>query len=88
MAEQTTTETRDQRAERLLHLGLQVAASLRDEPADIAAQLLDGLDLAELRDMVLVLAATVPVEVPPSALLAWWDQTIADRRRILLGTRG
>ena len=72
MREQTTVETRDERAQRLLHLGLQVAATIREEPADAVARLLVGLDYAELRDMVMMLAAATPVQMPPSALLGWW----------------
>ncbi len=70
----TTPETRDERADRLLHLGLQVAASVREEPADAVARLLDPLDRHELRDMVMVVAAAIPVEEPPSVLLGWWWQ--------------
>ena len=72
MREQTTVETRDERAQRLLHLGLQVAATIREEPADAVARLISHLDWSELRDMALLLAAAVPVESPPSALLGWW----------------
>ena len=72
MAEQTTTETRDERANRLLHLGLQVAASIREEPADAVARLISHLDWSELRDMALLLAAAVPVDMPVSVLMGWY----------------
>lgn len=65
-------EDRDARAERLLSLGLDVAVRLRDEdPADVR-RAVDALPVDEVRDLVLLLAACVPVDVPAHALLGWW----------------
>jgi hypothetical protein len=66
------TETLDERAERLLRVGLDIAVRIREDmPADVRRGL-DGLDPSELRDLVTLLAAVVPVDVPESALLAWY----------------
>ncbi len=78
-------ETRDERAQRLLCLGMQVAARIREEPADAVARLINHLGRTELRDMVMVLAAAVPDDRPISTLIDWWEKTITARRRILLG---
>jgi len=67
-----TTETRDERAERLVRLGLQVAARLRDEdPADVR-RIVDALPVDEVRDLAVLLAAHVPVDLPRSVLIGWW----------------
>lgn len=67
------TETPDQRAERLLGIGLDIAARIRDEhPADVA-RALGHLDQAQLRDLALLLAACVDVDQPRRRLLAWWN---------------
>lgn len=68
-----TAESPDARAERLLRAGLDIAVRLRDEdPARLAAELA-GSSSNDLRDMVMLLAACVPIEQPLSRILAWID---------------
>lgn len=67
------SETRDDRAGRLLALGLQLAARLREEdPADVR-RTVDAMPADEVRDLALLIAACVPVDVSPSVLLGWWQ---------------
>jgi hypothetical protein len=69
-------ETPDERAERLLHVGWDVAVRIRDEdPATVAAAV-DGLAPHETRDLVILLAACVPVDQPAAQLLAWFGPGI------------
>lgn len=64
-------ESADHRAERLLAIGLQLAASVRDlDPAEYIRPLAH-LTRAELEHLAVVLAACVDVEQTPGDLLAW-----------------
>ena len=67
------TETLDERAERLTRIGMEVAVRLRDEedPADVR-RVVDALPVDEVRDLAILLAAHVPVELPHSFLIGWW----------------
>jgi hypothetical protein len=65
-------ETLDERAERLVNIGLDVAVRIRDENPDDVARTLDGLDATELRDMVVLLGAAIDVGVSHSVLYGWW----------------
>jgi hypothetical protein len=62
----------DVRAERLLRLGLSVAALLRQARPEQARVPLLQLDRSELVDMVTLLAAAVDIEKRTSELVAWW----------------
>lgn len=73
-------ETPDQRAERLLAVGLDLAVRLRDEDPAAARTALDGLDRSELGDVATLLAACVPVQVQRSALLGWWTHPRSEHR--------
>lgn len=66
------SETPDERAERLLAIGLDVAVELRDDDPESVARLLQALDRHELRDLVMLLAAGIDVDVPRRLLYAWW----------------
>lgn len=65
-------ETPDERAERLVRIGLQVAARLRDEDPRDVRRVVDALPVDEVRDLAVLLAAHVPVDQPRSRLLRWW----------------
>lgn len=71
-------ETPDERAERLVRLGLQVAARLRDEDPRDVRRLVDALPVDEVRDLAVLLAAHVPVDLPRSALIGWWTHPRRD----------
>lgn len=73
-----TTETLDERAERLVRLGLQVAARLRDEDPRDVRRLVDALPVDEVRDLAVLLAAHVPVDLPRSVLIGWWTHPRRD----------
>lgn len=62
----------DARAERLLRLGLSVAAMLRAVSPTQARKAMSGLGREELLDMATLLAACVDVDRRTSELLAWW----------------
>lgn len=64
-------ETVDERAERLLDAGLEVAVRVRDEAPDDAAADLQAMTWHELRDMVVLLAACVDIEHTADELTAW-----------------
>jgi hypothetical protein len=66
------TETADERADRLLALGLDLACRVRDEPPTAVARGFAHLTVGEMRDLVLLLAAAVPVDRPVSELLGWF----------------
>lgn len=66
------TETLDERAERLIRIGLQVAARLRDEDPREVRRVVDALPADEVYDLVLLLAACVPIELPRSFLIGWY----------------
>lgn len=63
---------RDAYAEQLAGIGLDLAVRIRDESPDDAARVLDGLTHRQLRDLAVVLAAHVPVDLPRSVLTGWW----------------
>jgi hypothetical protein len=65
------TETADERAERLLAVGLDVAVQIRDDDPEAVARLLQALDRTEMRDLVMVLAAAVDINVPVTMLYGW-----------------
>lgn len=72
MAGVRTAETRDERAERLTRIGMEVAVRLRDEdPADVR-RLVDALPADEVRDLAILMAAHVPIDLPQSVLIGWW----------------
>lgn len=75
-------ETPDERADRLLAVGLDVACRIRDEHPTTAARAFAHLTVAEVRDLVLLLAAAVPVDRPISELLGWFapDVQVPSRR--------
>lgn len=70
------TETRDQRAERLLRLGLDLAVRIRDEDPATARRALDGLDHTELTDLAVLMAACVDVTRPVRDVVWWTDQPL------------
>jgi hypothetical protein len=67
------TETADERAERLLAVGLDVAVQIRDDDPEAVARLLQALDRTEMRDLVMVLAAAVDINVSRRILFGWWN---------------
>jgi hypothetical protein len=67
------TETADERAERLLAVGLDVAVQIRDDDPEAVARLLQALDRHEMRDLVMVLAAAVDINVSRRILFGWWN---------------
>lgn len=72
MPEDAVSETPDERADRLVKIGLDVADRIRDEDPTAVARSLDGLDRTEMRDLVVLLAAAVDVSVGPSVLFGWF----------------
>ena len=67
-----TAETRDERAARLIRIGMEVAVRLRDEdPADVR-RLVDALPADERADLAILLAAHIPIDLPQSVLIGWW----------------
>lgn len=66
------TETPDERADRLIRIGLDVADRIRDEDPTAVARTLDSLDRTELRDLVILLGAAVDISAPVSMLFGWW----------------
>lgn len=65
-------ETNEQRAHRLLQVGLNTAARIREyDPVDVRRRLA-ALPPDELLDVAVLLAACVPVDLPESVLLGWW----------------
>lgn len=66
-------ETEDQRAERLLRIGLDMAVRIREEPPDAVARTMHGLDQGELRDLALLMAACVDVGRPVREVV-WWTE--------------
>ena len=65
-------ESADERAERLARLGLRIAARLRDEDPRDVRRVVDALPVDEVRDLALLLAAHVPIDLPQSVLIGWW----------------
>lgn len=65
------SESADERADRLLAIGLDVAVELRDDDPEAVARLLQALDRTELRDLVMLLAAGIDVNVSVSMLYGW-----------------
>lgn len=67
-----TSENADQRAERLLALGLQLADNVREvDPAEYVRPL-RRLSRDELEHLAVLLAACVDIDRAPTDLLAWW----------------
>jgi hypothetical protein len=62
------TETPDERAERLLAVGLDVAVQIRDDDPEAVARLLQALDRT---DLVMLLAAGLDINVPVTMLYGW-----------------
>ena len=69
-----TTETLDERAERLTRIGMEVAVRLRDEDPRDVRRLVDALPADERADLAILLAAHVPIDLPRSVLIGWWVQ--------------
>lgn len=67
------TETLDERAERLIRIGMEVAVRLRDgeDPADVR-RLVDALPADERADLAVLGWAHVPVNLPWSFLIGWY----------------
>lgn len=66
-------EDRDERAGRLLRIGLDVAVRIRDgDRADVVRDL-DALDYTEMRDLVLLLAGCVDIDRHIGDLV-WWTE--------------
>lgn len=77
----------DQRATRLLRLGLSTASLLRAVGPEQARKALVGLDRGELLDMVTLLAACVDIDRTTSELTAWWtEDQMSGRSAAKLGT--
>lgn len=68
-----TTETLDERAERLTRIGMEVAVRLRDEDPRDVRRLVDALPVDEVRDLAILMAAHVPIDLPRSVLIGWWE---------------
>lgn len=69
-----TTETRDERAARLTRIGMEIAVRIRDEdPADVR-RAVDALPPDERADLAILGWAHVPVDLPRSVLIGWWEQ--------------
>jgi len=66
------TEIADARADWLLTIGLDIAVRIRDEAPNDVALALAGLTHTDMRDLVVLLAACVPVDQPRSSLTAWY----------------
>lgn len=71
----TMTETPDQRAARLLDIGVELAVRVRDEDPNDIGRWLDSIPRHELRDMAMIVACLVPDDRPLSELLAWHQHT-------------
>ncbi|WP_433357710.1 hypothetical protein ACQP25_44845 (plasmid) [Microtetraspora malaysiensis] len=72
----TTSSYRGQLAERLVQVAVHLASMVREEDPEQVRLFLRGLEQVE-RDMLpIVLAAMVPVDQTPDALLSWvtWDE--------------
>lgn len=65
-------ETLDARAERLQATALDLACRLRDEDPAAVKRAVVALPPGELVDLVMLLAAMLPVDLPESVLLGWW----------------
>lgn len=76
------SETPDQRAWRLLGSGLRIAARIREEDPAEVAQTVNTMPGDEVRDALILLAACVPVDLPTSALLSWWQDPEHTIRRL------
>jgi hypothetical protein len=87
-------EDPDIRAARLTVVAAQLAARMRDEPADANARWLRAVlpDADDRFALLFVLAAAVPIDQPYAALVGWFtgdpctDAFAAHRRAILTGT--
>lgn len=66
----------DQRATRLLRLGLSTASLLRAVGPEQARKALADLDRGELLDMVTLLAACVDIDKTTSELTSWWTKEL------------
>jgi hypothetical protein len=60
----------DERADMLARWGLRLAGDMRDDVAAVHRQVANA-DRCDLEGLVCVLAALVPIDIPPSQL-AWW----------------
>lgn len=67
-----TTETLDERAERLTQIGMEVAVRLRDEDPRDVRRLVDALPADERADLAILGWAHVPIDLPRSVLIGWW----------------
>ena len=63
---------RDEYAADLAGHALRIAADLRDLDPDQVARHMDGMDADQLRALVMVACAHIPVDLPPSVLTGWW----------------
>lgn len=79
MTKYGAVETEDQRAERLLRIGFDVATRVHEEHVNEVVREFRGLDYGELRDLALLMAACVDVTRPVSEVV-WW--TAVDRMPI------
>jgi hypothetical protein len=66
-------ETANERANRLLRIGMDVACRLYEEPADAVATHLAHLDWREMRDLVMVMGGCIDVDKPVSQVVRWTD---------------
>lgn len=67
------TETLDERAERLALLGLQLAERIREDDPAAVRRTIAALPADEQTDLAVLLAAHVPIDLPRSVLIGWWE---------------
>ena len=70
----------------LADLGLLIASRIRDEGPDAVARCMDGMTAEQLRHLVLVLAAHVPIDLPRSVLTGWWTRPEVDADQVWRST--
>lgn len=74
-------ETEDQRAERLLRIGLDMAVRIREEPPDQVVREMHGLDREELLHGWLLAAACIPIDRHYRDVIWWADNPRLPRKR-------
>lgn len=81
-------ETDDERAERLLRIGLDMATRIREEDPREVAREMSGLDPEELRHGWLLAAACIPIDRHYRDVVWWTDAPRLPRKRRRRSTDG